>query len=145
MSPLRALLPLAFLLAAGLATAQDADIGRGNMNFDAKAMDTNHDGMISREELNAYVDAMFDKMLPSGSLTIPVQQAAADFTRGNLKFDSKKVDANADGQITKQEFMEYGEAKFDSMKKDPKNQISVADAARNFGRGNKQVDKPAIK
>jgi hypothetical protein len=53
-----------------------------------------------------------------------------------MHFDAKAVDTEGDGQITKEEFMKYGEARFDGMKKNSKGMISVSDAAKNFGRGN---------
>jgi hypothetical protein len=73
-------------------------------------------------------------------VSIPVADAARDFARGNLKFDAKVMDTDGDGKISKEEFMKYGEGKFDQMKKDSSGMISVADASRDFGRGNMHPD-----
>ncbi len=116
------------------------DIARGNMHFDAKAMDTNGDGMVSKDEMQKYGESMFDKMARNDKRMISVVDAAAEFARGGLRFDAKAMDTNGDGQISKDEFMKYGDAKFDSMKKDSHGMISVADAARDFGRGNMHLD-----
>src|SRR5438270_4173098 len=38
------------------------DFARGNMRFDAKMMDADHDGTISKEEFMSYGGKQFDKM-----------------------------------------------------------------------------------
>lgn len=46
-----------------LALADDAaKLARGNMETTVSAMDTNHDGMITREEFLKYQAEQFDKM-----------------------------------------------------------------------------------
>jgi hypothetical protein len=104
------------------------------MHFDAKAADANGDGMISKDEMDKYAETMWQRMARAEAVSIPVADAARDFSRGNLSFEAKSVDANGDGMVSKDEFMKYGEAKFDAMK-GPKG-VSVADAAKAFGRGN---------
>ena len=116
------------------------------MHFDAKEMDTNGDGMVSKDEMQKYGESMWAKMVRNDQRMIPVADAARDFARGNLKFDAKAMDTNGDGQVSQDEFMKYGDAKFDSMKKDSHGMISVAEASRDFGRGNMHLDqKPADK
>ena len=44
-----------------------------------------------------------------------------------MKMDMKKMDANSDGMISKQEFMKYHEAMFDGMKKDSNGMVSMKD------------------
>jgi hypothetical protein len=125
----------------GLLNAQDAAvISRGNMYFDAKAMDANGDGMISKDELMKYAQTQWERMARAVNVSIPVQEASHDFARGNLRFEAKSVDADGDGQISREEFIKHGEARFDGMKKDSHGMISVADISRSFGRGNQQVN-----
>jgi hypothetical protein len=132
----RTVLVASMLFATGVAFAQaPADIARGNMRFDAKAADANGDGMISQDEMTKNAETMWERMARAENVSIPVADAARDFSRGNLSFEAKSVDADGDGMVTKDEFMKYGQAKFDAMKS-PKGMISVADAAKAFGRGN---------
>jgi len=60
-----------------------ADFARGNMHFDAKAMDTNGDGMISKEEFMAYSEGKFDDMKKDPQGRISVADAAQSIGRGN--------------------------------------------------------------
>jgi hypothetical protein len=125
-------------LLSGYTLAQNStDFATGNMHFDAKAMDTNGDGMVSKDEFRHYGEVMWTQMA-QGNASIPVQQAAQDFARGNMSFDAKAMDTNHDGKITKDEFMKYAEAKFDHMQKDAQGMVRVADISRDFGRGNTQ-------
>jgi Ca2+-binding EF-hand superfamily protein len=129
-------LAAATLLLAGSAQAQVTDdFATGNMHFDVKAMDTNHDGMISHDEMKAYGEKMWSAMAKDAP-TIPVVQAAQDFARGNVNFNAKAMDTDHDGTISKDEFMTYAEHKFDKMKKDSHGMVSVADASAAFARGN---------
>lgn len=56
-------LALASLSLPMLAAADDAaKLARGNMEVAVSAMDSNHDGMITREEFLKYQAEQFDKM-----------------------------------------------------------------------------------
>ncbi|MEP7242690.1 MAG: EF-hand domain-containing protein [Gammaproteobacteria bacterium] len=112
----------------------------GNMHFDAAAADSNGDHMISKDEFMKYGETMWERMARSASVSMPVVDAAHNFSRGNVQFDAKAMDANGDGMISKEEFMKYGESKFDHMKKDSAGMLSVADAARDIGSGNMHPD-----
>jgi Ca2+-binding EF-hand superfamily protein len=142
----RLMLSFATLLMAAIAQGeQPDDIARGNMHFDAKAMDGNGDGMISKDEMQKYGEDMWTKLARNEKRTLSVTDAAQDFARGGLRVDAKAMDADHDGQISKDEFMKYNEVKFDKMKKS-NGMISVADAARDFGRGGMHLDqKPTEK
>ena len=117
------------------------DSATGNMQFDVRTVDTNHDGMISQDEMKAYTEKMWTAMAKDAP-TIPVDQAAQDFASGNLSFNAKTMDADHDGTISKDEFMTYAAHKFDKMKKDANGMVSVADASTAFARGNPHTATP---
>jgi hypothetical protein len=77
--------------------------------------------------------------ISKGAATITVRDAAQEFARGNLRFSAKVMDADHDGTISKQEFMAYGEKKFDLMK-DKSGMMTTADATKYFSRGNRHPD-----
>jgi len=136
MNKLQSFLLLATLLGVrtGFA-AEPADFARGNMHFDVAEMDANHDGMISKDEYMQYGETMWGRMTQGGKDTLSVADAGKDFAKGNMRFDAKAMDADHDGVITKDEFMKYGETKWNKMAKG-KAMMPVADAAKNFSRGN---------
>ncbi len=129
-------LTLAFAAGAG---AQSNDFATGNMHFSAAEMDVNGDHMISKDEFMQYSGKMWSTM-SKGAATISVQDAAQDFARGNMRFSAKMMDADHDGTISKDEFMAYGERKFDKMK-DKSGMMTTADAAKYFSRGNMHDSK----
>jgi hypothetical protein len=53
-----------------------------------------------------------------------------------MHFDVGYMDSNHDGMITKDQYMKYGEAKWDKLPKDKSGIMSTADATKNFARGN---------
>jgi hypothetical protein len=132
------------LVAAALLIAGGADgqvtnqFATGNMHFDAKEMDANGDGKVTKDEYKKYGEKMW-AMMSKGAPSIPVVEAAQDFARGNLRFDAKAMDANHDNMIAKDEFMKYAEQRFDRMNKDAQGAISVTEAAQAFSRGNQRV------
>lgn len=131
---LRTALFATLLFCVGSAYAQASnDFATGNLHFDAKDMDTNHDGKITMDEMMAYGSKWWG-MMSKGSATIPVADAAKDFAQGNLRFDARAMDTDHDGTITKDEFMKYTEKKFNKMKGSD-GMVSVADASTAFARG----------
>jgi EF hand len=125
------------LLAAGAQaqTSRSNAFATGNpMHFDAKDMDTNGDGMITKDEMMAYASKMWD-MMANGKDTIRISQATKDFASGGLAFNARAIDKDHDGSISKQEFLTYAEHKFDKMVH-PNGMISVQEAAKAFARGN---------
>jgi hypothetical protein len=122
-------------VAAGAgALAQSDNFATGNMHFDAKAIDTNGDQMITKDEFMAYGDKMW-AMMSKGADSISVQDAAADFASGNMRASATKMDADHDGTISKDEFMAYEGKRFDKFKND-KGMVSVNDMTKYFSRGN---------
>jgi Ca2+-binding EF-hand superfamily protein len=102
----------------------------GNMQFDVRTVDTNHDGMISQDEMKAYTDKMWTAMAKDAP-TIPVAQAAQDFASRNLSFSAKTMDADHDGTISKDEFMTYAAHRFNKLK-DFNDKATVPDVLRAF-------------
>jgi hypothetical protein len=128
----------ATLWLAGSVHGQVTDqFATGNMHFDAKAMDANHDGKITRDEAMNYGQKMW-KAMSGGKPTIPVQEAAEDFARGNMRASATSMDTNHDGVISETEFMDYMGRRFDQMK-DPDGNMSPVSAAKAFARGNQSV------
>jgi hypothetical protein len=113
------------------------EFATGNMHFDAKAMDANGDGTITREEAMAYAHRMW-QMMSAGKPDIPVQVAAKDFARGNMRLDAQQMDTDHDGMISASEFMDYVGHRFDHMKGRDGN-MTVQAAAKAFSRGNAHV------
>jgi hypothetical protein len=124
---------LALALAVG-AFAQTNDIASGNMHFDAKDMDVNGDRMISRDEFMQYDDKMWG-MMSKGAATITVNDADQAFARGNMRSSARAMDTDHDGTVSKEEFLAYNGKQFDKMK-DKNGMMSLADATKNFARGN---------
>jgi hypothetical protein len=60
------------------------DFATGGLAFNAQAMDTDHDGTISKEEFLAYAGRKFDKMKKTDGM-ISVTDAAKAFSRGNAR------------------------------------------------------------
>lgn len=58
------------------------DFSTGGVNFSARAMDTDHDGSISKEEFLAYTGRKYDSMKKTDSM-VPVIDMANAFARGN--------------------------------------------------------------
>ena len=135
MLKMRVMSSVAFLLLASSAQAQTSNsfATGNNMHFDAKAMDTSGDGMITKEEMMAYAAKMWD-MMANGKDTIRISQATKDFATGGLAFNARAMDTDHDGSISKQEFLTYAEHKFDKMVH-PNGMISVQEAAKAFSRG----------
>jgi len=136
MPKLSVMLSALLLLLAARAQAQTSNaFATGNpMHFDAKAMDSNGDKMITKEEMMAYVEKMWNAMA-GGKDTIRISQATKDFASGGVAFNARSIDTDHDGTISKEEFLAYVEHKFDKMKHADA-MISVQEAAKAFSRGN---------
>jgi Ca2+-binding EF-hand superfamily protein len=136
-------LAAATLLALTVQAQVTDESATGNMQFDVRTVDTNHDGMISQDEMRAYEEKMWTAMAKDAP-TIPVAQAAQDFARGNLSFNAKTMDADHDGTISRDEFMTYAAHRFNKLK-DFNDKATVPDVLRAFElSGNPHVaSKPA--
>ena len=87
--------------AASIPVAQAGqDFARGNLRFNAEAMDTDHDGKISKDEFMKYAGQKFDKMKNSQGM-ISVADATANFARGNPRVASKPDNPKANSAPAK--------------------------------------------
>jgi Ca2+-binding EF-hand superfamily protein len=124
---------LVFLAAATLASASFAqtdastDFARGGMHFSAKAMDTDNDGMISKDEFMKYHADMWDQVTKNSNGSISATDLSTAFARGGMHVNVKAMDADHSGTITKDEFMSYEATHWSLLPKDASGQISVAD------------------
>jgi hypothetical protein len=127
---------LAFLAAATLGSVsfaqadQSADFARGGMHFSAKAMDTDHDGMISKEEFMKYHADMWSKMTKDSNGSMSVTDASSAFAHGGMHVDVKAMDPNGTGMITQDMFMKYEATHWSLLPRDANDQISVADMVK---------------
>lgn len=60
------------------------DFATGNMRFNAKAMDTDHDGTVSKDEFMKYSEAMWNKGKKDDHGMMTVDDAGKSFARGNM-------------------------------------------------------------
>lgn len=58
------------------------DFAQGNLRFDARAMDADHDGTITRDEFMKYTERKFDRMKGSDGM-LSVTDASLAFSQGN--------------------------------------------------------------
>ena len=68
------------------------DFASGGVNFKARAIDTDHDGTISKEEFVAYAGKKFDTMKKTDNM-VSVDDMAHAIARGNTSPDSGKAKA----------------------------------------------------
>jgi hypothetical protein len=137
MTSLRLMLVAALAVLAGGTQAQTSNsnpFATGNpMHFNAKAMDTNGDNMITKEEMMAAAEKLWQAMA-NGQDTIRISVAAKDFATGGYAYNAEAIDTDHDGTISKKEFLDFAEHKFDQMAH-PNGMISVQEAAKAFARG----------
>jgi hypothetical protein len=67
------------------------DFATGGINFKARAIDTDHDGSISKAEFVAYAGRRFDTMKKTDNM-VSVQDMARAIARGNTNQDATKAE-----------------------------------------------------
>jgi Ca2+-binding EF-hand superfamily protein len=124
---------LVFLAAAMLTSVSFAqadsstDFAHGGMHFSAKAMDTDNDGMISKDEFMKYHADMWDQMTKDSNGSMSTSDASSAFARAGMHVSVGKMDADHSGTISKDEFMKYEATHWNLLPKDASGQVSVAD------------------
>jgi len=71
-------------------TVAAKDFSTGGVNFKARAIDTDHDGTISKEEFVAYAGKKFDTMKKTDNM-VSVADMAKSIARGNTNPDAAKA------------------------------------------------------
>ena len=71
-------------------SAAAKDFATGGVNFKARAIDTDHDGSISKEEFVAYAGRKFDTMKKTDNM-VSVADMAKGIARGNTNPDAAKA------------------------------------------------------
>jgi len=140
MSRLLVFLAAVTLASVGFAQAdQSTDFARGGMHFSAKAMDTDHDGTISKDEFMKYHADMWNKMTKDSKGSMSTTDASAAFARGGMHVGVKAMDPNGTGRITQDMFMSYEATHWSLLPKDANDQISVADMEKAMKKHRKQA------
>jgi hypothetical protein len=124
---------LVFLAAAALTSVSFAqansstDVTQRSLHFSAKAMDTDNDGMISKDEFMKYHADKWRELTKDSNGSVSVADANAAFARGGMHVDVKAIDPNATGVITQDMFMKYEATHWSLLPRDANDRISVAD------------------
>lgn len=108
-------------------------------------MDTNGDGMVSKDEWTAFQERAFDALDKDKSGFVDEKEfmatsdenfafATAAYARGlKTKEMFMKLDANGDGKLTREEFLAYHRKIFDMLDKQKKGMIGQVDFIRPGG------------
>src|SRR6516165_4726992 len=103
-------------------------------------MDSNHDGMVSKDEWTAFQERAFAALDADKSGTLDskeflssdaVEFATAGYARGLRTSEMfKKIDANGDGSISKDEFLSYHRKVFEMLDTTKKGMVGPTDWIR---------------
>jgi hypothetical protein len=107
-------------------------------------IDTNKDGMVSADEWTAFQERSFDALdkdksgfLEHSEFASPSKDlafATAAYVRGLMNDEMfKKIDANADGKISKEEYVSYQRRVFQMLDKSGKGMVGPTDFIRKGG------------
>ncbi len=135
-SPVWALSVLAFVFAGNSALAQTRvqSSGRGpqytyRIPDRFLTLDLNHDGNITRDEMNRAESARFASAAHGAATMTPEQFAALYLQQSNQRTDAlfRKLDWNGDGKLSLEEYAEPKRARFEAFE-DVRGEESCANA-----------------
>jgi hypothetical protein len=81
-----------FIVAAMMLAGTTASFAAAHMN--KMSMDTNGDGMVSKQEYVSHHEAMFDKMDKGGKGMVPVKEMEMSMMRGDRASRAEKTKSN---------------------------------------------------
>lgn len=124
-----ALFGVCALTAAGTAVAADQMNNNASTHVDRRVdarqrffdkLDTNHDGVVSRAEYQAWVDSRFDKLDTKGTGSIDasdIVNSPANAERAQKRADRfvKRYDSTGTGKVSKADFEAKQMARFDRL------------------------------
>lgn len=113
--------------------AQEIATGNRPLNLEVNKMDANHDGIVTKEEFQAYAETVWTR-IAHGEKKVPVDAAITAFATGNMSMKVNEMDADHDGFINHDEFMASGLRQFDDAKT-PKGTMTTQDVTKSFGSG----------
>ncbi len=96
----------------GMGGGPGAGPGGGPGGFMLQQFDSNGDGKVTEDEFRAGHDQMFNAMDTNHDGVVDAGEMAAYANAQRASRKLSRMDANGDGKVTREEFDQYGDARF---------------------------------